>query len=74
MTQLDEKIEEFHPLIGHDLSEKFEQQVATALAELAQELQYNAVETDVKTNYVTHVFAQMLDELSIMVERPALMN
>ena len=74
MTQLDEKIEEFHPLVGFDVCNKFENRIEQAVIDLSDALKASFMDGEAKTNYATHVFAKMLDELGEMLENPGFMN
>lgn len=67
-------LEQFHPLVGFENSQRFELQVAEAIADLAQSLESNFLDKDTKIDYATHVFAHMLDDLAELLERGKLMN
>lgn len=74
MTQVEQKKEQLEVLVGGEASTRFEQQVTTAVLELAGALQTSFMDNEAKVTYATHVFAQMLDDLAEIVERPLLLN
>ena len=74
MTQVEKQMEQFQTLIGSETSFKFEQQVASAILDLASALQNNFMDNEAKVSYATHVFAQMLDDLAEIVEYSNLVN
>lgn len=74
MTQVEQSKEQLETLIGDEASYRFEQQITTAILELANALQDSFVDNDMKVSYATHVFAQMLDDLAEIVEKPLLLN
>lgn len=74
MTQVEKQIEQLQTLVGDETSFRFEQQVASAIMDLACALQNNYMDNDVKVSYATHIFAQMLDDLAEMVERTHVVN
>lgn len=74
MTQLEQKIEQFQAVVGFDACAQFEREVASAVLDLVDSLQHNFVDNETKINYATHVFAQMLDDLADLLEKPKILN
>lgn len=75
MTQVEKQIEQLQTLVGGETSDRFEQKVASAVIELACELkQKSCMDNDAKMSYATHIFAQMLDDLALMVEQTHVVN
>lgn len=74
MTQVEQKKEQLESLVGGETSLRFEEHVTSAVFELARDLQTSFLDNDAKVSYATHVFAQMLDDLAEIVERPLLVN
>ncbi len=74
MTQVEQKIERLQSMIGFDNSDRFEQQIASAISDLADSLETSFLDNDTKVTYATHVFAKMLDDLADIVDKPMLLN
>ena len=74
MTQVEKQIEQLQTLVGGETSDRFETKVASAVVELACALQKNYMDNDAKMSYATHIFAQMLDDLAVMVEQNHVVN
>ncbi len=74
MTPSEQKIEQYHSIVGADTSFRFEEKVAQAVLELAESLEGNFMDDESKVDYATHVFAKMLDDLADFLEHPRLMN
>ena len=74
MTPSEQKIEQYHSLVGDDTSYRFEQNVSHAVQELAETFQGNFLDNESKVDYATHVFAKMLDDLSDFLEHPSIVN
>jgi len=74
MAQVEKQIEQFQTMVGSETSFKFEQQITSAILELAGALQSSYMDNDAKVSYATHVFAQMLDDLADIIEYPSLIN
>ena len=74
MTQVEKQMEQFQTMVGSETSFRFEQQVTSAVLELAGALQNSYMDNDAKVSYATHVFAQMLDDLADIIESPSIIN
>ena len=74
MAQVEKQMEQFQTMVGSETSFKFEQQITSAILELAGALQSSYMDNDAKVSYATHVFAQMLDDLADIIEYPSLIN
>ena len=74
MNQIDEKIEKLQSLIGYESSEKFETEVFDAISQLANAMQQNPADHEIKVSYATHVFAKMLDNLADLITEPVILN
>ncbi|MBF0288164.1 MAG: hypothetical protein HQM14_10130 [SAR324 cluster bacterium] len=74
MSQVEKKLEQLESLVGYETSNKFEQQVTSAILDLASELQNSYLDNDSKVSYATHVFARVLDDLADIVEQPLVIN
>ena len=74
MTPSEQKIEQYHTLVGDDTSYRFEQNVSHAVQELAESFQSSFLDNESKVDHATHVFAKMLDDLSDFLEHPTIMN
>ncbi len=74
MAQVEKQMEQFQTMVGSETSFRFEQQITSAVLELAGALQSSYMDNDAKVSYATHVFAQMLDDLADIIEHPSLIN
>jgi hypothetical protein len=74
MTPSEQKIEQYHAIVGDDTSYRFEHKIAQAVQELAESLENNFMDDEAKVDYATHVFAKMLDDLADFLENPRLIN
>lgn len=74
MMPNEEKIQQFHAIVGFDTCHRFEEKITTAILELAEDLQLNFINDEIKINYATHVFAKLLDDLSDFLEHSNVLN
>ena len=74
MTPTERKVEKFAREIGENTSYGFKKEVDVLTDDLMLELDGKFINNETKIDYVTHVFASVLDNLSDRLEKPDNLN
>ena len=68
------KIQQYRPVVGDEVSDKFEALITSATEQLVEELRSSKMEDQVKVRYAGYMFSKALADLASMLEPPSVLN